>query len=404
MSKNRKIVRVFQNFYQQLRGKSPTTVKEQSLWLLRSFIVTKKRPEWVNAGFVLPTVAMVSLVVVLLTIAILFRSFERSKNASNVRVNQAVLNAAMPAIDRARAKIEKLFNDPRLPRSTPNDFSLKQVISDRVSEFTFGDETQLTLYYDINKDGNPQINTSNLSDDENLKTAWKYPFDTDNNGKFDSYTLYSIKFRNPPVVNGNPTRSRSPLEARTPPMNETTGGGTCERGSNTSAQLVGSQGWYQNGDLLKRSLFVYTTTIPITDTAGLNTTDTSKKLYETFKGNRGFAALEYQQDRERRSLTNNAVVYDDDLEISPGGGINLNGRILTNSNLLTGQRGSDAGDIRFYLVSSPDSCYFNERNSKIVVGGNVANARASEDSDKSPVQVDLFSQINVGSDPSQEEI
>ncbi|MEM9927288.1 MAG: hypothetical protein AAF915_26690, partial [Cyanobacteria bacterium P01_D01_bin.50] len=102
MSRNRKLIRAIQNFYQKFKTKSPSTVKEQSLWLLRSFIVTKKRPVWVNSGFVLPTVAMVSLVVVLLTIAILFRSFERSKNASNVRVNQAVLNAATPAIDRAK--------------------------------------------------------------------------------------------------------------------------------------------------------------------------------------------------------------------------------------------------------------------------------------------------------------
>ena len=402
MSKNRKFVRAFQNFYQQFSRKSPSTVKEQSLWLLRSFIVTKKRPEWVNAGFVLPTVAMVSLVVVLLTIAILFRSFERSKNASNVRVNQAVLNAATPAIDRARAKIDRLFNDPRLPRSTPNDISLDQVISQNINEFTFGDETQLTLFDDVVGNDDRITNASaSLAEQENLKTAWKYPVDTDNNGKFDSYTLYSIQFRNPPQTNGNPSRARSPLEARTPPMNETTGGGACDRGSDTSAQLVGSQGWYQNGDVLKRSLFVYTTTIPITDDTGL---DNNK--YEEFKGNKGFAALEYQQDRERRSLTNNAVVYDDDLEISPGGGINLNGRILTNSNLLTGKRtnGSDSGAIRFFLVSSPDSCYFNERNSKIVVGGNVANARASESSDRYPVKVDLFSQINAGSDPTQGEI
>ena len=97
--------------------------------------------------------------------------------------------------------------------------------------------------------------------------------------------------------------------------------------------------------------------------------------YETFKGNKGFAALEYQQDRERRPLTNNAVLYNDDLEISPGGGINLNGRIQTNSNLFAARR---FDPIRFYLVSSPDSCYFSERNSKIVVGGNVANARISD--------------------------
>jgi len=397
MSKNRKFVRVIQDFYQQFKRKPPSTVKEQSLWLLRSFIVTKKRPDWVNAGFVLPTVAMVSLVVVLLTIAILFRSFERSKDASNVRVNQLVLNAAMPAIDRAKAKIDKLSNDPRLPRSTPNDFSLSQVISQNVSEFTFGDESQLTLFYDIDGNGSRKTNPTSLSDEETLNTAWKYPVDTDNNGKFDSYTLYSIKFRNPPQTNGNPSRARNPLEARTPPMNETKGSNVCDRGSNTSASLVGSQGWYQRGSTLRRSIFVYTTTVPITDIKGLSTTN-----YEEFKGNKGFAALEYQQDRERRPLTNNAVLYNDDLEIAPGGGINLNGRILTNSNLLTARRFNNP--IKFFLVSSPDSCYFSERNSKIVVGGNVANARTSDSSDQKSVEVHLFKEISAGKNPPSESI
>ncbi|MEO1374148.1 MAG: hormogonium polysaccharide biosynthesis protein HpsA [Cyanobacteria bacterium J06635_10] len=395
MSRNRKLFRAIQKFYQQFKPKSPSTVKKQSLWLLRSFIVTKKRPGWVNSGFVLPTVAMVSLVVVLLTIAILFRSFERSKNASNVRVNQAVLNAATPAIDRAKAKIDKLFRDPRLPRSTPNDFSLRQVIADNIGEFTFGDESQLTLFYDIDKSGSRKTNPA-LTDDENLNTAWKYPVDTDNNGKFDSYTLYSIKFRNPPQSGGNPTRARNPLEARTPPMNETKGSTVCDRGNNTSASLVGSQGWYQRGSTLRRSIFVYTTTVPITD---IGNKDDDK--YEEFKGNKGFAALEYQQDRERRPLTNNAVLYNDDLEISPGGGINLNGRILTNSNLLIAKR---VLPIRLFLVSSPDSCYFSESNSKIVVGGNVANARTSDASDQKGVDVDLFSQITTSQNPTKKQI
>ncbi|MGF1676277.1 MAG: hormogonium polysaccharide biosynthesis protein HpsA [Rivularia sp. (in: cyanobacteria)] len=395
MYRNRKLVRAIQKFFRKFRRKSSSTVKKQSLWLLRNFIVTKKRKNWANSGFVLPTVAMVSLVVVLLTIAIMFRSFERSNNASNVRVNQVVLNAATPAIDRAKAKIDKLFSDPRLPRSTPNDFSLDQIISNNVKEFTFGDESQLTLFDDIDKNGSRNANPASLTDNENLETAWKYPVDTDNNGKFDSYTLYSINFRNPPQTNGNPSRPRNPLEARTPPMNETRGSNVCDRGNNTSAQLVGSQGWYQRGSTLRRSIFVYTTTVPITDKTGLG------NEYETFKGNKGFAALEYQQDRERRPLTNNAVLYGDDLEISPGGGINLNGRILTNSNLFAARR---FDPIRFYLVSSPDSCYFSERNSKIVVGGNVANARISDTRDQNPVDIDLFKEINAGQNPKIEKI
>ncbi|MGC1396683.1 MAG: hypothetical protein WA828_20675, partial [Coleofasciculaceae cyanobacterium] len=72
--------------------------------LLRSLFLSKRQSRLSSrAGFVLPTVVMMVLVVTLLTTAIMIRSFDRSKNASNVRVNQAVLNAATPAIDRARA-------------------------------------------------------------------------------------------------------------------------------------------------------------------------------------------------------------------------------------------------------------------------------------------------------------
>ncbi|BAY84903.1 hypothetical protein NIES267_44010 [Calothrix parasitica NIES-267] len=391
MSKKRKLVRVIKKFYQKFIRKSSSTVRKQSLWLLRNFRVTKRRQNSANSGFVLPTVAMVSLVVVLLTIAIMFRSFERSKNASNVRVNQAVLNAATPALDRARAKIDKLFIDPRLPRSTPNDFSLTEVISKNVSEFTFGDEMQLTLSYDVDGKGG-------IKDDEKLNTAWKYPVDTDNNGKYDSYTLYGIYFTNPPTSGGNPTRARSPLDARTPPMNEVQGGDKCDRGDKTSASLIGSQGWYESNGVLKRSLFVYTTTLPITDDKGLS------NEYEIFRGNKGFAALEYQQDRERRPLTSNAVLYNDDLEIAPGGGIKLNGRIFTNSNLLTVK--TKDGDIEFFLVSSPDSCYYNATNSKIVIGGNVANARIRDTTDKvsnNEVKVHLFKDSGVGNKPTIDE-
>ncbi len=375
MYRNRKLVRAIQHFFQQFQPKSPSTVKEQSLWLLRSFIVTKKRPDWVNAGFVLPTVAMVSLVVVLLTIAILFRSFERSKNASNVRVNQAVLNAATPAIDRARAKINQLIEDPLLPRSTFSDLSLNQVLDTSIDKYTFGDETQLKLTHEFN-------GTDGIQSEEKLNSAWKYPVDTDNDGKFDSYTLYAIYYRTPTT-----TRARNPLEARTQPMDEGARGSQCNTDVTTSADLVGTQGWYRVGGSLKRSFFVYTSTVPITDITGL---DTNK--YQQFKGNKGFVALEYQQDRERIPLPNNAVLYEDDLEITPGEGLNLNGRIFTNGNLLTRK---DDKDIRYYLVSSPKSCYFTESNSKILVAGNVINSRVNESTGGQSVKVDLYKNLST---------
>lgn len=397
MHPNHQLLKLIKSFYQKNHKQSTSKIREQRSWLLRTFLVTRKQADWVNAGFVLPTVAMVTLVVILLTTAILFRSFKRAENASNVRVNQAVLNAANPALERAKAKIDKLFEDPRLPRSTPNDVSLYDVISTSINEFTFGDETPLNLFYDIDGNGSRKTNPSSLYDDENLNTAWKYPVDTDNNGKFDSYTLYAIYFRNPP--NSNNARARNPLEARTPPMNESQGGEQCDRGNNTSAQLVGNKGWYKRGSTLKRSIFVYTLNLPITNTTGLS------NKYETFNGNKGFIALEYQQDRERSPLTNNAVLYNDDLEIAPGGGLRLNGRIATNSNLLTGQRifSNFQAPMQFYLVSSPSSCYYNVANSKILVGGNVANARIRDTSDmnnsKQGVIIDLFTEAGVGNQP-----
>ena len=48
------------------------------------------------AGFVLPTVTMVLLVVILLTVAITLRSFDRANTARNVRVNQQVLAERLP--------------------------------------------------------------------------------------------------------------------------------------------------------------------------------------------------------------------------------------------------------------------------------------------------------------------
>jgi hypothetical protein len=387
MSKKFQIVKATKKIFKQLTKQFFSAIKKQIIWLLRTFFIPRRRRGSVNAGFVLPTVVMVSIVVVLLTAAILFRSFERSKNASNVRVNEVVIKAASPALDRAKAKVDELFKDPRLPRSTPSDLSLSQVINDNINQYTFGDETQLKLVKDINSDGTID------ADGETLKTVWKYPVDTDNNGKFDSFTIYGIYFRTPPATTSasnptpTPTRPRSSLEARTQPMDEGATANKCISNVLTSADLVGSQGWYKVGSKLKRSIFVYTTTVPITD---ITTPVLDNTKYEKFTGNKGFAALEYQQDRERIPLSNNAVVYDDDLEIAPGAGLKLNGRVFTNGNLLTKRPGSN--EVRFYLVSSPKSCYFTEENNKIVVAGNVINSRVDEAAAGSGVKADLYNQ------------
>ncbi|MEH2280302.1 MAG: hormogonium polysaccharide biosynthesis protein HpsA [Nostoc sp.] len=355
MSRKGQLFKAIQKTFRQISKQFLSAINKQIIWLLRTISGTRRRRGSENAGFLLPTVAMVLIVVVLLTAAILFRSFERSKNASNVRVNEAVLNAAAPALDRARAKLDKLFDDRRLPRATPSDVALESTLKNYLKEYTFGDETQLNLKY-----------TGQTA----LPTAWMFPIDTNNNGKFDTYTLYGIYFRNPPISGGTYSRARNPLEARTPPMTSGSISNGCQDTLGTSATLVGSTGWFNIASKLKKSFFVYTANVPITTPP---TTD-----YEAFKGNKGFSSLEYQQDRVQLPLVNNAVVYDDDVELTPGPTFNLNGRILTNSNFLTG---SGYQFVTLYQVSSKDSCFYDEDNAKIVVGGNLAAGGFTDSSD-----------------------
>ncbi|OYD96678.1 hypothetical protein CDG76_07860 [Nostoc sp. 'Peltigera membranacea cyanobiont' 210A] len=390
MSRKRQLFKVIQKNFRQINKQLLSAINKQIIWLLRTIFGTQRRRGSVNSGFVLPTVAMVVLVVVLLTTAILFRSFERSKNASNVRVNEATMQAATPALDRAKAKISALFADPTLPRSVPSNLTLYNTLINKLSIYTFGDETPITLAYNIDKSTTtPKIqagSTIALENQENIQTAWKFPADTDNNGKFDSFILYGIYFRTPPQTGTTQTRSRSPLDARTPPMLPAKAGGACDVAGDTSASLVGSSGWYKlpTGEL-KKSFFVYAVTVPISDIAQATSLDTTK--YEKYRGNKGFSALEMQQDRSQVSITNNAVVYEDDLDITPGPRFRLNGRIFTNSNLFTAKTSED---ITLFQVSSRYSCYYERENSKIVVGGNIATSSPISTSNTGGTYVDLF--------------
>ncbi len=334
--------------------------------MLRSLMAMGRRANLPVAGFVLPTVTMVLLVVILLTIAITLRSFDRANTARNVRVNQQVLAAATPAIDRAKAKIQyALSAQGSGTLETPSDLSVYQAMdSDR---FKFGDENALQIKFDL--DNSKVINSTDLTklnENERINTAWRFPVDTDNNGKFDTYTLYGIYFRSPTrdKETGEFNRSRKTLEARTPPMSiSQSGSAICKAAAGTSSSLVGSSDWYKAEGVLKKSFFVYTVNVP--------NNSRQDNEYEVFKGTPSFSALEYQQDQKRIPLQNNAVVYEDDLEVSPGPDLRLNGRIFTNSNFVVTH--TNTGPVTFYLVSSKESCFYNLENSKIVISGNVVN-------------------------------
>jgi hypothetical protein len=344
---------------------------------------------------------MVLLVVILLTVAITLRSFDRANTARNVRVSQQVLAAATPALDRAKAKIQfMLYEDPQRPTATPSDAELYRIMSSydptNGDFYTFGDEKRLILRADLDGTGlnldDPKLGLlidSPARENEALNTAWRYPVDTNNDGKFDSFTLYGIYFRTPKTVQ----RSRKPLDARTPPMDPGDLNPACSQGQGTVASLVGDSGWERKSGRLQKSFFVYTVNVPITD-QDIIANGLPPSEYLAFKGTSSISALEYQQDQRRIPLSNNAVVYEDDLDISPGPPLNLNGRILTNSNLLVSALGG-ARQIRLFQVSSQTSCFYDRENSQIVVAGNVVNGTASSGV-RNAVEVHLFKEIADG--------
>jgi hypothetical protein len=357
--------------------------------LLRRWFILSHHDRYAKAGFVLPTVAMVLLVVVLLSLAITFRAFDRAKYAQNTRVDQQVLSLATPALERAKVKLEKAFGEFT---ETPSELGLLGELTKSTKQgsttkpkYEFKDENTLTLAFDLDgKPGEKKTGTDDKAyvkptDKETLNTAWKFPVDLNNNGKTDDaedgFNLYGIFFRSPERdADGKFMQVRKPLEARSYPLPKLTSAAVtnkdCPQSLGTSASLVGSSDWYKVGANLKKSFFIYAATIP--------------------NQGSGFSALEIQQDRERIPLVNNAVVYEDDLQITPGAsGIQINGRIFTNANLLTGKR-SSGGPVEYYQVSSPKSCFYEMENSKIIVGGNVGIGAPDSDTALDPVQVHLF--------------
>lgn len=409
-----KLSKVIVSLLRRVLGVTRSGAKRLMRAMLRSLMAMGRRARLPVAGFVLPTVTMVLLVVILLTVAITLRSFDRGNMARNVRVNQQVLAAATPALDRAKAKIQfLLYEDPQRPTSTPSDADLHARLSfdgpsPQADLYTFGDETRLILREDLdggvpdpNADPKDPLIVGNV-ENEALNTAWRYPVDTNNDGAFDTFTLYGIYFRTPNRnATGEFTRARKPLDARTPPTSVKSFNPNCIQGGGTIASLVGDSGWYKLDGKLKKSFFVYTVNVPFkkADIPTLSDKENAAGTYKEFTGTTSISALEYQQDQSRIPLSNNAVVYEDDLDISPGPELYLNGRIFTNSNLLvTNLNAAPNPRTRLYQVSSPDSCFYEQENSKIIVAGNVVNgwSGSNDVAQRNAVGVHLFQQFAPG--------
>lgn len=360
----------------QLISNSQPRTKNQLKWLLRSFIVTNKRPTAAKNGFVLPTAALLLVVMSLLISALLFRSVNRTNQVVGQREEKVIYNAASPAIDRAKAKLEYLFReDKRLPNGLPSDPDLEDMLRNDGTRRSDG-----ATFPQADVDDNPSNGIQNpyifpgepgetqldINNDGNRDPAWSFQVDTNGDGQIteeDPTVAYSIllktqqeltdlnndgDFNDPDEAvrrENRDDRKAAQLVVRNGPI-DIAGAGNADC---SDINLAAEAGWDSvNGATVRKAFQV---TAFVVNKNG---------------NNKAVATLEMQQDRQANRGNKWGAWFRNDLEIFPGPQFNWNGAMHTEGSLIIG----DSNSFRGYLISSPKSCIYSPEASEITVAGN----------------------------------
>ncbi|MEM6590319.1 MAG: hypothetical protein AAF651_00480, partial [Cyanobacteria bacterium P01_C01_bin.73] len=282
--------------------------------------------------------------------AMTYRSFSRSEQAIAKREQQVINNSATPAIDRAKAKLEYLFQqDTRMTGVPPSDQLIGMLLNTSYNSvsvtplgtgvttdpYTLPDETRL----DINNDGN----------DDN---AWSFPSDINGDGTIDptEYVVYSVLLDDQQDLGGttysitdtpNLSKAKS-LVTRTGPINTTEAGTQCAsaRAPEGGWQVVGSS----NSDLEKNFQV---------DVLAVNGNPV----------NRTVETLEFQQSRraERGNKWGAWFRYDMIADPESTSTFNWNGAMHTEGSFFFN------GPFKMHMISSDHSCLYNEPASEMTM-------------------------------------
>ncbi|ERN41290.1 hypothetical protein KR51_00021800 [Rubidibacter lacunae KORDI 51-2] len=309
-----------------------------------------------RAGFALPTATMVLLVISLLIGAMVTRSSERANEVIVQRQLAKVSNAASPAIERAKAKLEFLFErDPRIPAAIPAEELLKSLVANDGIEAAALPTDPYTLPGEkrLNLDGNPAT----------IENAWLIQEDIDNNKTIDSGegVRYSINMlygvdTNDDGVNDVDLSSSNLDKAeynvvRSGPIAVGDATGRCASGGRG---LDG--GWFEvSGARLRKNFQV--------DAVANRPNSVTPVL----------ATLEFQQDRQLDRGNAYGAWFRADLEVTPGSDFRWNGTMHTEGSVFIGQTdgGNFLNDTRLYLISSDESCFYDPGASQITMAQNL---------------------------------
>lgn len=352
----RAIKRAFHKLFKRTCNFATTLSKSIIDWFLRTVLligVSKQRQAHGKAGFVLPTVALLLVVVALVIGAILMRTGSRTNQVINERNQQVIYNAATPAIDRAKAKLEYLFKrDDRLPNTTPSEAQLLSALLNNGQNGISALPANENPYKFIDEE------PINIAGKES--PAWKYKTDTDGDGKEET-VAYSILLK-----------TKDPIDSTTPSVKREDSGPNSTR--NKADNLV-----VRNGPItVQKAADPKCERLNLAPESGWDLVGTGS-LRKTFQvdavvvsnknGNRTISTLEFQQDRELARANKWGAWFRYDLHIYPTPPFRWNGAMHTEGSLYLGSNNDNPISIQSYLISSPKSCLYSPAsNSEITIG------------------------------------
>ncbi|MBD2055960.1 hypothetical protein H6F88_07995 [Oculatella sp. FACHB-28] len=343
----RALIRAIQHLLSHTSRLTQRITKKIVTGFLRNLLLVGRRPRMSRAGFVLPTTVLLLLVATLTIGSITYRTYTRTAQTIGDRQQRVIYNAATPAIDRARAKLEFLFDpqkDPRFPGGIPGEGRLAAMLLNNGSNgvqalpgqdvYTLPDETRV----DINGAGG-------------VDNAWSYRVDTDEDGVDDATVAYSILFQIP-GTGPNPGDNEQPLltdstdaavrerarklQVRRGPLSSVDQlNNACRR---QAANTLPEAGWIPDGintSTLRKNFQIDAFVLPDRPTGTVTT-------------------LEFYQDREVKRGNKWGAWFRNDLEIFPGAVFNWNGAMHTEGSLIVGK--PQGALYNSYLISSQYSC------------------------------------------------
>jgi hypothetical protein len=350
---NRKFFRIIQGSLSKI-GKSFRAIPQSFVnWLLRIALTVTRRTRSAG-GFILPTTVLLVLVVALTVGALTYRAFTRNTSVIADSQQRVIYNAATPTIDRARSKLEYLFDpskDTRYPGGVPSESRLLSMLlndgSNSVSPLLVSGADPYTL---------PDEKRVDLKGDNSTDNAWSYRTDTNGDGTADATVIYSVIFRAPPVSGASNTQQqlitlsdRSKADSQLVRQGPLSQEDSTIRCASNSGRITTEDGWFQepsNSSVLRKNFQVDAYVLP----------DAPNAIATT---------LEFTQDRQLDRGNKWGAWFRNDLEIFPGPNFNWNGAIHTEGSLILGKPGS--GTTQLYLISSVNSCLFYQAASEISV-------------------------------------